>query len=260
MVDRDPGDAVVRSTDRARSGSRRPEDRPGSGHGPDPARSGEVQVKRLFGCRLSPAYLPVGRLTPCRLDQLPSRGRGTSGSTGLSSIPFFLVHVLCFAVIFTGITATAVVLFVVMFFGRAFFVTAAYHRYFSHKSYKLNRFWQFVFAFMAPRRPRRRACCGGRRTTGTTTATRTPTWTSTRRARASGGATSAGSSPTSTRPPTTPRSRTSRKYPELRSAQQARLDRAVGVRHRRVPDRRLARSRRRVLLVDGAAVAHARSS
>src|SRR4051794_32320284 len=67
----------------------------------------------------------------------------------LSSIPFFLVHLLCFAVIFTGITWTAVALFVVMFFGRSIFVTAAYHRYFSHKSYKLNRFWQFVFAFMA---------------------------------------------------------------------------------------------------------------
>jgi stearoyl-CoA desaturase (delta-9 desaturase) len=42
-----------------------------------------------------------------------------------------------------------VALFVVMFFSRSIFVTAAYHRYFSHKSYKLNRFWQFVFAFMA---------------------------------------------------------------------------------------------------------------
>ena len=36
-----------------------------------------------------------------------------------------------------------------MYFGRAFFVTAAYHRYFSHKAYRLNRFWQFVFAFQA---------------------------------------------------------------------------------------------------------------
>ena len=36
-----------------------------------------------------------------------------------------------------------------MFFSRMFFVTAGYHRYFSHKSYKLNRFWQFVFAFGA---------------------------------------------------------------------------------------------------------------
>ena len=65
------------------------------------------------------------------------------------SIPFFLVHVLCFAFVFTGITTTALLLFVAMFFGRAFFVTAAYHRYFSHKSYRLNRFWQFVFAFQA---------------------------------------------------------------------------------------------------------------
>ena len=67
----------------------------------------------------------------------------------VKSIPFLLVHLLCFAVIFTGFTTTAVVLFVVMYFGRAFFVTAAYHRYFSHKAYRLNRFWQFVFAFQA---------------------------------------------------------------------------------------------------------------
>ncbi|MGZ6906951.1 MAG: acyl-CoA desaturase [Acidimicrobiia bacterium] len=67
----------------------------------------------------------------------------------VASIPFLLVHVLCFAAIVTGISTTAIVLFVVMYFGRAFFVTAAYHRYFSHKSYRLNRFWQFVFAFQA---------------------------------------------------------------------------------------------------------------
>jgi stearoyl-CoA desaturase (delta-9 desaturase) len=67
----------------------------------------------------------------------------------VSSIPFLLVHVLCLAAIFTGINLTAVVLFMAMYFGRAFFVTAAYHRYFSHKSYRLNRFWQFVFAFQA---------------------------------------------------------------------------------------------------------------
>ncbi len=65
------------------------------------------------------------------------------------SIPFFLVHVLCFAFIFTGISTTAIVIFLVMSLSRMFFVTAGYHRYFSHKSYKLNRFWQFVFAFGA---------------------------------------------------------------------------------------------------------------
>lgn len=65
------------------------------------------------------------------------------------SIPFLLVHVLCFAFVFTGITTTALILFVLLFAGRSFFVTAAYHRYFSHRTYKLNRFWQFVFAFAA---------------------------------------------------------------------------------------------------------------
>jgi stearoyl-CoA desaturase (delta-9 desaturase) len=65
------------------------------------------------------------------------------------SIPFFAVHLLCFAFIFTGITTTALLIFVAMFLIRGFFVTAGYHRYFSHKSYKLNRFWQFVWAFGA---------------------------------------------------------------------------------------------------------------
>jgi stearoyl-CoA desaturase (delta-9 desaturase) len=65
------------------------------------------------------------------------------------SIPFFLVHLLCFAAIWTGISRTALILFAVMFAGRSLFVTAAYHRYFSHKTYKLNRFWQLAFAFQA---------------------------------------------------------------------------------------------------------------
>lgn len=65
------------------------------------------------------------------------------------SIPFFLVHLLCFAVIFTGITWTAVWLFFGMFAVRSIFVTAGYHRYFSHRAYKLNRFWQLIFAFQA---------------------------------------------------------------------------------------------------------------
>ena len=41
------------------------------------------------------------------------------------------------------------VLFGVLFSVRSLFVTAGYHRYFSHRSYKLNRFWQAVFAFQA---------------------------------------------------------------------------------------------------------------
>jgi stearoyl-CoA desaturase (delta-9 desaturase) len=64
-----------------------------------------------------------------------------------SSIPFLLVHALPLLVIFTGITRTAVILFLCTYFGRMFFVTAGYHRYFSHRSYRLGRVTQFVFAF-----------------------------------------------------------------------------------------------------------------
>lgn len=64
-----------------------------------------------------------------------------------TSIPFALLHLLPFLAFFTGITWKAIVLGVVLYWGRMFFITAGYHRYFAHKSYKLNRFWQFVLAF-----------------------------------------------------------------------------------------------------------------
>lgn len=66
-----------------------------------------------------------------------------------SSVPFLAAHAVCLAALVTGVPARALVLGAVMFFSRAFFVTAGYHRYFSHRSFKLNRCWQFVFAFMA---------------------------------------------------------------------------------------------------------------
>jgi stearoyl-CoA desaturase (delta-9 desaturase) len=65
----------------------------------------------------------------------------------LTSIPFILVHLVPLLAIFTGVSTTAVVLGVSLYFGRMFFITAGYHRYFAHRSYRLNRFWQFVMAF-----------------------------------------------------------------------------------------------------------------
>jgi stearoyl-CoA desaturase (delta-9 desaturase) len=64
-----------------------------------------------------------------------------------SSIPFFLVHLLPFLAVFTGITLKVVVLGFVTFALRMFFITAGYHRYFSHRSYRLGRVSQFVMAF-----------------------------------------------------------------------------------------------------------------
>ena len=64
-----------------------------------------------------------------------------------TSLPFFLVHALVLLSFVTGVTPTAIAIFLVLYWSRMFFITAGYHRYFSHRSYKLGRGMQFVMAF-----------------------------------------------------------------------------------------------------------------
>jgi stearoyl-CoA desaturase (delta-9 desaturase) len=62
---------------------------------------------------------------------------------------FVLAHLVCFAALYTGVTTTAVVLAIVLYVTRMFGVTAGYHRYFSHRSFKTSRVTQFLFAVLA---------------------------------------------------------------------------------------------------------------
>lgn len=64
-------------------------------------------------------------------------------------IPFLLVHVAALAALFTGVTRGALILCVVLYVARMFGVTAGYHRYFSHRSFRTSRAGQFVLAFLA---------------------------------------------------------------------------------------------------------------
>jgi len=64
-----------------------------------------------------------------------------------ASIPMFLVHAACLLALVTGVTWRSLVLCAVLYFGRMWFITAGFHRYFSHRSYKTNRAFQFVLAF-----------------------------------------------------------------------------------------------------------------
>lgn len=64
-------------------------------------------------------------------------------------LPFFFVHAMCLAVIWVGISPVAVIVCLFFFWLRMFAITGFYHRYFSHRSFKTNRFWQFIFAFIA---------------------------------------------------------------------------------------------------------------
>lgn len=62
---------------------------------------------------------------------------------------FVGVHLACLAAIWTGISATAAVLAVTLYFVRMFGVTAGYHRYFSHRTFRTSRVMQFLLAFVA---------------------------------------------------------------------------------------------------------------
>lgn len=65
------------------------------------------------------------------------------------AIPFALVHLAALGVIWTGFSTTSVVMCVALYFLRMWGVTAGYHRYFSHRSYKTSRIGQFLLAFLA---------------------------------------------------------------------------------------------------------------
>lgn len=60
-------------------------------------------------------------------------------------LPFIAVHLACFAVIWVGWSPIAVAVAAVMYFVRMFAITAFYHRYFSHRTFKTSRLAQFVF-------------------------------------------------------------------------------------------------------------------
>ena len=65
------------------------------------------------------------------------------------TVPFVILHLSCFAAIWTGVTMQAVAIGFVLYWVRMVGVTGGYHRYFSHRSYKTSRVGQFVIALLA---------------------------------------------------------------------------------------------------------------
>lgn len=64
-------------------------------------------------------------------------------------LPFVFVHLACLGAIWTGVSAWSVALCLGLYVVRMFAITAGYHRYFSHRSFKTSRWFQFVLAFLA---------------------------------------------------------------------------------------------------------------
>ncbi len=63
-------------------------------------------------------------------------------------LPLIVLHLACLAVFWVGWSPTAVAVAVGLYVVRMFAITGFYHRYFSHRTFQTNRFWQFVFAIL----------------------------------------------------------------------------------------------------------------
>lgn len=63
-------------------------------------------------------------------------------------IPFIGIHLACLFAFATGVSWIAIWVCLASYFIRMFAITAFYHRYFSHKTFKTSRPLQFIFGFV----------------------------------------------------------------------------------------------------------------
>jgi stearoyl-CoA desaturase (delta-9 desaturase) len=71
-----------------------------------------------------------------------------SGVDLLRIAPFVLLHLGCFGIIWLGFSWTAAGVAAGLYLIRMFAITGFYHRYFSHRAFKTNRFFQFLFGIL----------------------------------------------------------------------------------------------------------------
>src|SRR5260370_17659424 len=68
----------------------------------------------------------------------------------VSWLPFALVHVVAIAsAVAVGFSWKLLGLALALYYGRMAFTTIGYHRYFSHRTFKTSRWFQFLLAFFA---------------------------------------------------------------------------------------------------------------
>jgi stearoyl-CoA desaturase (delta-9 desaturase) len=83
--------------------------------------------------------------------QFDSHRNPENGSTSrrwMLPVPFLILNLSVFAVFWVGVSWIAVAVAVALYVVRMFGITGAYHRYFSHKTYKASRPVQFALAFL----------------------------------------------------------------------------------------------------------------
>jgi stearoyl-CoA desaturase (delta-9 desaturase) len=73
---------------------------------------------------------------------------GESGNKWILPVPFLLLNLSVIFVFVVGVSWIAVAVAVALYVVRMFGITAGYHRYFSHRTYKASRFMQLLIAVL----------------------------------------------------------------------------------------------------------------
>lgn len=63
-------------------------------------------------------------------------------------LPFIALHLAALTAFFVGVSPTALIICFALYFIRMFGITGGYHRYFSHRSFKTSRVFQFLLALL----------------------------------------------------------------------------------------------------------------
>lgn len=86
---------------------------------------------------------------PLPVTSQPIAARGPDEKiTGLGSLPFFAVHGMCLFAFYTGVSLKLVLVCAAMYYVRMWAITTGYHRYFSHRTFKTSRAFQFLIALI----------------------------------------------------------------------------------------------------------------
>jgi stearoyl-CoA desaturase (Delta-9 desaturase) len=92
----------------------------------------------------------LGRLGRWVVNDAPPRESMSEAERGaidwIRFTPFALLHIAALGVFFTGVSAVAIGVALALYLARMFCITAFYHRYFSHRAFKVGRVTQFVMA------------------------------------------------------------------------------------------------------------------
>jgi len=91
------------------------------------------------------------RVLLCWFDSGKGAGLLTQGTDRVDwarILPFILMHAVCLTIIWVGWSPVAVITALVLYGVRMFAITAFYHRYFSHRSFRTSRVGQLVFGLL----------------------------------------------------------------------------------------------------------------